>query len=292
MPYWVTCWFLELYLNSVFNHEDYQLRPKHRCLSQHIMVNDALPNRILSGTVTVKGDIDYLTETGVVFKGETTPVPCDVLVKATGYKVVFPFISEELVPVHKNKVRLYKWQFIPNIKHAHTLAFISLAQPIGALLPIGELQSRWFALLMAGKLKLPSREEMEADLREKEKFQERFYESERHTIQVDWVPFMDELSKEIGAYPFIWKYVFTDPKLFFALLFGACAPYQYRLTGPNKWSGALKIVCSRATILNVTVSVCSCLLALKISIVNVRIFRPDGLLLCSNEGLHESKLLI
>lgn len=42
---------------------------------------------------------------------------------------------------------------------------------------------------------------------------------------------MDELSKEIGAYPFIWKYMFTDPKLFFALLFGACAPYQYRLTG-------------------------------------------------------------
>ena len=32
---------------------------------------------------------------------------------------------------------------------------------------------------MAGKLILPSREEMEADLREKEKFQERFYESER-----------------------------------------------------------------------------------------------------------------
>ncbi len=84
----------------------------------------------------------------------------------------------------------------------------------------------------------------------------------RHTIQVDWVPFMDELSKEIGAYPFIWKYMFTDPKLFFALLFGACAPYQYRLTGkfdkfivqnqvykhpyhllgPNKWSGAREAI--------------------------------------------------
>lgn len=69
LPYWLVCWVVEMYLNSVFNHEDYQLRPKHHCLSQHIMVNDALPNRILSGTVTVKGDIDYLTEDGVVFKG-------------------------------------------------------------------------------------------------------------------------------------------------------------------------------------------------------------------------------
>lgn len=157
--------------------------------------------------------------------------PCDVIILATGYKVVFPFISEDLLPVHKNKVRLYKWQFIPNIKHAHTLAFISLAQPIGALVPIGELQSRWFSLLMANKLKLPSREIMEADLSEKEQFQKRFYESERHTIQVDWIPFMDELAKEVGAFPNILKYAFTDPKLFLTLLFGASAPYQYRLEG-------------------------------------------------------------
>jgi len=248
MPYWLTCSVVEMYLNSVFNHEDYQLKPRHRVLSQHIMVNDALPNRqvvlfwsnvlilsiicrILSGTVKVKGDIDYLTEDGVVFKGESAVTPCDAIIFATGYKVTFPFISDTLVPVHKNKVRLYKWQFVHNIAHPHTLAFISLAQPIGALLPIGELQSRWFALLMAGKLKLPSKDVMEKDIQEKERFQTRFYQSERHTIQVDWVDFMDELAKEIGAYPILWKYAFTDPKLFFALLFGASAPYQYRLEG-------------------------------------------------------------
>ena len=231
VPYSLACWFIELYLNSVFNHDDYQLEPQHRVFSQHIMVNDALPNRILSGTVIVKGDIDHLTENGVVFKGETEAVPCDCLIMATGYKITFPFISEQLVPVHRNKVRLYKWQFIPNIAHAHTLAFISLAQPIGALLPIGELQSRWFALLMANKLRLPSRDKMEEDIRAKEQFQQRFTQSERHTIQVDWVPFMDELAMEIGAYPKLWKYLFTDPKLFFNLILGASAPYQYRLEG-------------------------------------------------------------
>ena len=170
--------------------------------------------------------------------GESTVTPCDALILATGYKVTFPFISDQLLPINRNKVRLYKWQFIPTIKHPHTLAFISLAQPIGALLPIGELQSRWFALLMAGKLKLPSRDVMEVDITQKERFQQRFYESERHTIQVDWLPFMDELASEIGAYPPVWRYLFTDFHLFRTLVFGANAPYQYRLVGPNQWPGA------------------------------------------------------
>lgn len=156
---------------------------------------------------------------------------CDSVVFATGYKVQFPFISETILPVHENQVRLYKYEFIPNVKHPHTLAFLSLAQPIGALLPIGELQARWFSLLMAGKLQLPSREAMEADIDAKDQFQKRFYKSERHTIQVDWLPFMDELASEIGAFPPLWKYLFTDFKFFLQLMFGPSAPYQYRLEG-------------------------------------------------------------
>lgn len=238
LPYWLVCLPLEMYMNSVFDHEDYHLKPKHRALSQHIMVNDALPNRILSGTVTVKSDIDHFTEEGVRFKGDDQVTKCDAVVMATGYKVEFPFLAEDIVSVHKNRVRLYKYQFVPHLKHPHTLCFLSLAQPIGALLPIGELQARWFSLLMAGKLRLPTRGQMEEDIENKAKFQTRFYESERHTIQVDWVPFMDELAREIGAYPPIGKYLLTDPRLFLALTVGASAPYQYRLVGPNSWQGA------------------------------------------------------
>jgi len=85
---------------------------------------------------------------------------------------------------------------------------------------------------MAGKLKLPSKEVMLQDMREKDReMSERYYESERHTIQVDWVPFMDELAKEVGVYPPIWKYLFTDFRLFINLLFGSSTSYQYRLTG-------------------------------------------------------------
>ena len=69
-PYEWSCSVFEWYINSRFNHNDYQLKPKHRIFSQHVMVNDALPNRILSGTVVVKGDIERFTENGVIFEGE------------------------------------------------------------------------------------------------------------------------------------------------------------------------------------------------------------------------------
>ncbi|OTF73587.1 hypothetical protein BLA29_005025 [Euroglyphus maynei] len=229
-------------LNSTFNHEDYQLKPKHRVLSQHIMVNDTLPNRILSGTIKVKGNIDHFTENGVVFNGENTVTPCDSVIMATGYKVHFPFISETLIPVHKNQIRLYKYQFAPHLKHPHTLAFISLAQPIGALLPIGELQARWFSLLMTNKLKLPDRKTMELDVDAKVNYNKRFYESERHTIQCDWINFMDEISQQVGCRPPVWKYLFTDFKLFSTMMFGPCVPYQYRLVGPNAWPGARQAI--------------------------------------------------
>jgi dimethylaniline monooxygenase (N-oxide forming) len=136
-----------------------------------------------------------------------------------------------LISTDKNQVELYKYVFSPKLKHPKTLAFMSLAQPIGALLPIGELQSRWFALLMANKLKLPTAEEMNKDIALKKKFMERFYESERHTIQVDWIPFMDELATVVGVKPNLWKYFTSDPELWRALLFGPSVPYQYRLEG-------------------------------------------------------------
>ena len=51
--------------------------------------------------------------------------------------------------------------FPPKLKHPKTLAFITLVQPIGAFIPIAEIQSRWFTLLMNNKLVLPSKGKFE-----------------------------------------------------------------------------------------------------------------------------------
>ena len=49
-----------------------------------------------------------------------------------------------------NAVNLYKYVFPSHLPHA-TLAIIGLVQPIGAFMPIAELQCRWFVNLLIGK---------------------------------------------------------------------------------------------------------------------------------------------
>ncbi|KAH7637149.1 flavin-containing monooxygenase-like protein [Dermatophagoides farinae] len=239
LPYNVICNIYEKKLNANFDHELYQLKPKHRVFAQHVTINDALANRILSGVVVIKSDIERFTADGVVFKGETKVTKCDAVILGTGYRFDYPFLSQDILPVINNATRLYKFQFIPNIKPAHTLAFIGLIQPIGAIFPIAELQARWYAQLMLGNKRLPTSTVMNADIdRRLVKMHKQYYGSNRHTIQVDFIPFMDELATEVGCMPPVWKYLFTDPKLFRTLLMEPSVAYQYRLVGPNSWKGA------------------------------------------------------
>lgn len=240
VPYKVVCSTSENFINYHFDHSQYKIKPKHRIFEQHIMVNDALPNRILSGTVELKNNIERITETGVIIQGETEEIPCDVIIMATGYKVDFPFIDQSLVRVVDNKVDLYKYVFAPNLQpHPETLAFIALAQPIGALFPIAEMHSRWFAQVMSGKTRLPSEEKMRREIEKKHKYLEsRYYGGPRNTLQVDWINYMDELALQIGCKPKVSKYFFKDFKLWWHLVFGPCFPYQYRLEGPHSWTSA------------------------------------------------------
>lgn len=80
---------------------------------------------------------------------------------------------------------------------------------------------------------------MYADIQKKlEYIKKRFVDSPRHTLQVDFIGYQDELAEEIGCKPNLLKYLFTDYKLFHALMFGPSLPYQYRLQGPHSWQGA------------------------------------------------------
>ncbi|GBL85918.1 Dimethylaniline monooxygenase [N-oxide-forming] 5 [Araneus ventricosus] len=241
----IVSWMLEnFFLENKFDHSFYGLKPKHHVLSQHPTINDCLPSRILSGRINIKGDIETFSKNGVTFRGETFVTPIDAVIFATGYNIQFPFIKESILNSTNNKVELYKLTFPPDLKHP-TLAVIGLIQPFGAIFPIAEAQSRWFAQLMNKKITLPGNKVMKNEIHRRRKaMEERYVASTRHTIQVDFIDFMYDITQEFGANPNMWKLFFTDPKLFFACLVGPSVAYQYRLNGPHPWSKA------RETILN------------------------------------------
>ncbi|XP_077038039.1 flavin-containing monooxygenase 5-like isoform X2 [Agelaius phoeniceus] len=130
---------MEWKLNARFDHTLYGLKPKHGVLDTHPTVNDDLPNRIISGRVRVKPNIQEFTETSAIFE-DGTREDVDAIVFATGYSFSFPFL-EGCVKVVENEIPLYKFMFPPDLEKP-TLAFIGLIQPWGAVMPISELQSR------------------------------------------------------------------------------------------------------------------------------------------------------
>ena len=93
-----------------------------------------------------------------------------------------------------NRIPLYRR--VVDFEHPG-LYFIGLIQPLGAIMPIAELQSEWVADILEGKAALPSKEEMREVLeREDERMAKRYVRSPRHTIQVDFYPYMRTLRRE------------------------------------------------------------------------------------------------
>ncbi|XP_078069592.1 flavin-containing monooxygenase 5-like [Mustelus asterias] len=235
--------YYERTLNSRFNHTNYGLQANHRALVRQPMVSDELPSRIISGAVLVKPNVKSFTETSAVF-ADGTAEEVDWVMFATGYSVAYPFLKDEVVDVKASHVSLYKLVFPPQLEHP-TLAIIGLVDPLVAILPISEMQSRWATRVFKGLIKLPSQHDMEAEIRgREEKIVGRAGGSQRRTLKIDYIPYMDRLAEQIGSKLNIKRLFLTDPRLAFQVFFGPCSPYQFRLVGPGKWVDA------RATILN------------------------------------------
>ncbi|KAF1462215.1 Dimethylaniline monooxygenase [N-oxide-forming] 5, partial [Spheniscus demersus] len=240
LPQNASSFLLERKLNARFDHVLYGLQPQHRVFHQHPTVNDDLPNCIISGSVLVKPNIQKFTETSAIFS-DGTREDIDAVVFATGYSFSFPFL-EGCVKVVENQISLYKFMFPINLEKP-TLAFIGLIQPLGPIMPISELQCRWATRVFKGLQDLPPSTNMLADITQtKEKMAKRYVKSQRHTIQVDYIPYMDELACQVGVKPNLLTLFLTDPKLALEVAFGPCTPYQYRLQGPGEWAGAREAI--------------------------------------------------
>ncbi|UJR36615.1 hypothetical protein I4U23_029335, partial [Adineta vaga] len=241
---WLVDKILERTMSQRFDHGLYKLKPNHRPLQQHPFMNDDLANRILCGSVIIKPNIKEFTADGhgVIFTDGSKLDHVDCILMATGFNIAFPYLDEKVLAVHDNRVRLYEYVWPSHMTHS-TLAVMGLIQPWGAINPLTELQARWATKVFKGELKLPSRSKMDEDIDEKiRQMTERYVSSPRHTVQVDYMDYCDELADYIGCRPNILKFLKTDFKLGWQLLYGSFTPYRYRLEGSNNWDGARQAI--------------------------------------------------
>jgi dimethylaniline monooxygenase (N-oxide forming) len=169
-------------------------QPDHKLLEAHPTVSAELLSRLGHGDIDVKPNIDRFMGGRAVRFADGSEEAIDLVVYCTGYKINFPFFDEELVSAKDNRLPLYR--HVVSVEHPG-LYFIGFIQPLGAIMPLAEAQAEWVADLLGGRGTLPPTTEMRAEIAEAEaKMRKRYVASKRHTIQVDFHPYLRELRKE------------------------------------------------------------------------------------------------
>jgi dimethylaniline monooxygenase (N-oxide forming) len=195
LPLWVVRGLYGRALKTaVGDPTDYGLpKPDHKLAEAHPTISSDLLPRIGHGGIAVKPNIERLEGDRVRF-ADGSVEEVDAIIYCTGYKITFPFLDEALVSAEDNRIPLYRRVVHPE---RDGLYFIGLVQPLGAIMPIAEEQSKWVADLVLGEAALPGRARMQRAIeREERRMARRYVASKRHTIQVDFLPYMRSIERE------------------------------------------------------------------------------------------------
>jgi hypothetical protein len=114
--------------------------------------NAAFLQPIQRGTIAVKPRGSRPRGQQVGFSAGSA-VEADTIICCTGNALGFPFLPGPLLKVERNRVELYKYVFHPD---RPTPAFVGIWTVLGAHLPGAEMQARWVARVLAGRMPLPS----------------------------------------------------------------------------------------------------------------------------------------
>ncbi|MER8010936.1 hypothetical protein [Streptomyces sp. NPDC094149] len=119
---------------------DYGLpTPAPRVLAAHPTTSGDLLSRLGHGDITVKTAPTHADASHVSFEDGTSE-EIDAIIYCTGYDIAFPFLDDELINLTDNDAALYRR--VVSLDQPG-LYFIGLIQPLGAIMPVAEVQSHW-----------------------------------------------------------------------------------------------------------------------------------------------------
>lgn len=124
--------------------------------------------------------IKCVYEDGLVAFEDGSSIHADAIIHCTGYKYHIPFLETSgILTIEDNRVGpLYKHVFPPSL--APWLSFVGLIHK-EATFNVVELQAKWVAKVLSGKILLPTEEEMMESVKEFYQFMEENGFPKRHT---------------------------------------------------------------------------------------------------------------
>ncbi|KAF0549289.1 dimethylaniline monooxygenase N-oxide-forming 5-like [Gigaspora margarita] len=231
------------------------LKPTDPLIASYPIVNFEIFQCLTAGRVIVKPNIKELKSENkqIEFVDGTVLEDIDVVIYSTGYNFDNSFLEEHIFTggceveqeFGKDFHRLnwlYKLLFPPKYPN---IAFIGFTVGAGAIWPVSEMQARYVISHIKGFIKpLPSQSEMEKSIRNSyESIRKKYCRSARNALRINYVLYMETLSKEIGCYPYFYEIIKKFGFRFWKLImFGTFTPIHYRLLGRNSWDGAREAV--------------------------------------------------
>jgi thioredoxin reductase len=169
-------------------------KPDHKLFEAHPTVSSELLPRLGHGDITVKPNIERFAGGRTVRFVDGSGEEIDLVVYCTGYKITFPFFDPRVFAAPDNRLLLYRR--VVSVERPG-LYFIGFIQPLGPIMPLAEAQCEWIADLLGGRATLPPAGEMKREIAQEErKMGKRFVTSKRHTVEVDFHPYLREIRRE------------------------------------------------------------------------------------------------
>lgn len=189
---------------------------------------------IVNGKVVVNDTGMARSEGATVHFKDGASAEYDAVVLCTGYER--DLTLGDLSIEDGNVRNLYRHFLHPG--HDGKVAFIGFLRPFSGGIPIcAEMQARYFARVLSGKLQPPKN--LAEVIAEEKSWEEYWTElSPQHTeSHPSQVLYLDALAREIGCLLPLSK-LFLNPKLFIQVWFGSFNPSAYRIVGPHSFSKA------------------------------------------------------
>ncbi len=170
-------------------------KPKHPMWREHATLSQELLPYIGHGWIGIKPNVVKLDGDAVEF-ADGSRKPFDAIIYATGYRTTFPFLAPSLFSVSDGEmVDLYRRMTPPGLPG---LYFAGLVQPIGATIPLVEVQAQWIAAALGDSMTLPSADDMAREIRSHhEQKQRTWLNSARYTLEVDFKSYAGALRRDM-----------------------------------------------------------------------------------------------
>ena len=169
-------------------------KPDHKLFEAHPTVSSELLPRLGHGDIEVKPNIERFTGGRGVRFADRSEEEIDLVVYCTGYKMTFPFFAPEVFAAHDNRLPLYNRVVSAERPGALLHRVHSAAGPDHAARR-GPVRSGSPTCSQAAR-RCRRLTEMRRDIAGEEgRMKKRFVASKRHTVEVDFYPYLRQLRR-------------------------------------------------------------------------------------------------